>query len=123
MRKIRRRRMCGFSLWKPHSERGAKKHFKKILSDSVDEYKKIKDEEVKRRIAEGEQFYTFDIPTDEYFNENVSEKVERMPHYVMKPCYLDKDRSDPNGLPFLKPAIGISRFLHEPEKGIRSMDA
>ena len=71
------------------------KHFRKILSDSVDEYKKVKDEEVKRRLTLGEQFYEFDIPEFDYFNENISEKVERVPHYVMKPCYLDKNRSEP----------------------------
>jgi len=71
------------------------KHFKKILSDSVDEYKKIKDEEVKKRLSLGEQFYDFDIPETDYFNENISEKVERVPHYAMKPCYLDKNRSEP----------------------------
>ncbi len=70
-------------------------HFKKIISDSVDEYKKIKDIEVKKRSAEGERFYTFEIPKSEYYNENVSEKVERVPKYVMKPCYLEKDRSEP----------------------------
>lgn len=72
-----------------------KKHFEKILSDSVDEYKKVKDIEVKKRLAEGEQFYNFDVPEREYFNENISEKVERVPHYAMKPCYLDKVRSEP----------------------------
>ncbi len=71
------------------------KHFRKILSDSIDGYKNIKDEEIKKRLVEGEQFYNFDIPTDEYFNENISEKVERVPHYATRPCYLDKERSDP----------------------------
>lgn len=71
------------------------KHFAKILSDSVDEYKKIKEEEVRKRLAEGEQFYEFEVPEVEYFNENISEKVERVPHYATKPCYLDKGRSEP----------------------------
>lgn len=33
------------------------KHFRKILSDSIDGYKNIKDEEIKKRLVEGEQFY------------------------------------------------------------------
>lgn len=70
-------------------------HFKMILSASVDEYKKIKDDEVKKRLAEGEQFYDFEVPEVEYFNENISEKVERVPCYATKPCYLDKNRSEP----------------------------
>ncbi len=56
--------------------------------------KKSSDEEVKKRIVEGERFYNFDIPEIEYFNENICEKVERVPKYVMKPCYLHKDRSE-----------------------------
>ncbi len=49
------------------------------------------------------------------------EQVRR--HVVARERKKDEQSSDPQGLPFLKPTIGVSRFLHQPEKRIRSVDA
>jgi len=53
-----------------------------------------------------------------------------MPTYEQVRCDVvarerkkDEESSNPQGLSFLKPTVGVSRFLHQPEKRIRSMDA
>jgi hypothetical protein len=50
-----------------------------------------------------------------------NEEIRR--HVVAREREKNEESSDPQRLPFLKPAIRVSRFLHEPQKGIRSMNA
>jgi type III restriction enzyme len=69
-------------------------HFEKILAQSIEAYKKVKENEVKRKIKESEQFYEFELPQELFFNEHTDEQV-KLKNYAYNPCYLTVDRSIP----------------------------
>ena len=69
-------------------------HFEKILAQSIEAYKKVKENEVKRKIKESEQFYEFELPKELFFNEHTDEQV-KLKNYAYDPCYLTVDRSIP----------------------------
>lgn len=68
--------------------------FSIILTKSVSEFAVTREEEVKKRVESGEQNYIFEVPKEIYVNEYVDEIVD-YEKYVMEPCYLNIDRSNP----------------------------
>ena len=68
--------------------------FSRILSRAVEQYKSIKEKEVRKRTEEGEQWYDFELPKELYFNEHADEKVVSK-NYAYSPCYLGRSRSGP----------------------------
>lgn len=68
--------------------------FLTLITKSVSEFAISREEEVKKRVESGEQNYVFEIPKEIYINEYVDEIVDHK-KYVMSPCYLSIDRSNP----------------------------
>ena len=68
--------------------------FSILITKSMADFAISREEEVKIRVESGEQNYTFEVPNEIYINEYVDEKVEAK-RYVMEPCYLNRDRSNP----------------------------
>ena len=71
-----------------------REHFSFILTNAIDRFAVTREEEIKRRVESGEQNYLFEVPERIYINEHVEEKVEHK-KFVMNPCYLNIDRSNP----------------------------
>lgn len=69
-------------------------HFEYILSKAVDQYVSVKAQEVKQRVEESEQRYTFELPIEMFYNEHTDEIV-KIKKYAFEPCYLNTDRSNP----------------------------
>lgn len=70
-------------------------HFRNILNNAVKTYEEIKKQDQIEKEKELENYYTFEVPGIEYYNENTQERVDRVPRYIMTPCYLGKNRSNP----------------------------
>ena len=70
------------------------KIFEKILIRSIEEYRSVKDEEVKKRVEASEIFYKFNIESIEFKNPYTDEEMEYR-DYVYNPCYLNIERSNP----------------------------
>jgi type III restriction enzyme len=68
--------------------------FEHVLSKAVDRYKSVKEEEVRERIEESEQWYDFELKPEQFYNEHADEQV-RAKNYAYEPCYLNVDRSQP----------------------------
>ncbi len=68
--------------------------FEKILARSMEQYKEVKEKEVREKVEESEQWTDFDLPKEMFFNEHADEKVKAR-NYAFEPCYLNKDRSRP----------------------------
>lgn len=68
--------------------------FEHVLSKAIDRYKIVKEEEVRERIEESEQWYDFEIKPEQFYNEFADEQVNAK-NYVYEPCYLNVDRSQP----------------------------
>lgn len=69
-------------------------HFEHILAKAISAYKTVKEDEVKRRIEESEQFYPFELPAEQFYNEYTDEIVKTK-GYAYAPSYLSVDRSKP----------------------------
>jgi len=69
-------------------------HFSHIFTSAVLEFTSSREEEVKQRIESGEQRYEFEVPKEIYINE-FTEEVVTSSNYVMSPCYLSVNRSNP----------------------------
>lgn len=69
-------------------------NFEHILSKAISAYKIVKDNEVKARIKESEQFYTFELPIEQFYNEYADE-ITKTKGYAYTPCYLSVERSKP----------------------------
>ncbi len=68
--------------------------FEHILSEAIDQYKGVKEVEVRERVEESEQFYTFELRPEQFYNEHADETVKAR-NYAYEPCYLNVDRSQP----------------------------
>ncbi|MDE1941492.1 MAG: hypothetical protein KGI66_05200, partial [Patescibacteria group bacterium] len=68
--------------------------FEHILVEAMNRYKFVKEEEVRERIEESEQWYDFELSHEQFYNEHTDEIVETK-NYAYKPCYLNADRSQP----------------------------
>ncbi len=66
----------------------------KILTKAVDEYKTVKEAEVRKRVEESEKKYAFELPIELFYNEFTDEIVPTK-KYAYQPCYLNIDRSLP----------------------------
>lgn len=69
-------------------------HFVKALAEAIDAYKYVRDEEIRKRIEEGEQWYEFDLSKELFFNKHQDERVESK-LYAYRPSYLSVSRSRP----------------------------
>ncbi|HXF44044.1 MAG TPA: DEAD/DEAH box helicase family protein [Candidatus Paceibacterota bacterium] len=68
--------------------------FERILADAVERYRAVKESEVRKKIEESEQYYTFELPKELFFNEHTDELIKAK-SYAYEPSYLNVDRSDP----------------------------
>lgn len=68
--------------------------FEHILSQAIDRYKVVKDQEVRERIEQSEQWYDFELKPEQFYNEHADEQTSAK-NYVYEPCYLNIDRSQP----------------------------
>ncbi len=66
----------------------------RILSKAIEEYRSVREKEVKKRAEESEQFYDFEIARESFYNQHTDEKVKAK-KYIYEPCYLNADRSSP----------------------------
>ena len=69
-------------------------HFEKILSKAIEAYKGVKEEEVRKKIKDSEQYYEFELPKELFFNQHTDE-ITKAKNYAYNPCYLNVDRSEP----------------------------
>ncbi len=69
--------------------------FEHIVSKAIDEYKSVKDKEVREKVAASERFYDFELPVEQFFNEHTDELVPTVTKYAYDKCYLNTGRSDP----------------------------
>jgi type III restriction enzyme len=74
--------------------KGNREIFSQILTEAVGLFAIEREIEVKNRVESGEQNYIFEVPSEIYINEYVDEVVGYK-KYVMSPCYLNVDRSNP----------------------------
>lgn len=79
-------------------------HFEHVLTTAIDRYKTVKEREVRKRIEESEQLYTFELPHELFYNE-YSDELVKSKKYAYDPCYLNNDRS--------KPERAFEAFLNE----------
>jgi type III restriction enzyme len=68
--------------------------FEHILSKAISEYVIVKETEVRKRIEESEQKYSFELQNEQFYNEYTDEIVKSK-NYAYEPCYLNIDRSNP----------------------------
>lgn len=68
--------------------------FEHILAKAIGQYVFVKEQEVRERVEESEQRYTFELPIESFYNEHTDEIV-KVKNYAFEPCYLNTDRSNP----------------------------
>lgn len=73
---------------------GNRKQFEEVLAGAIGAYKTIRENEIKKRVEESEQWYDFEIAPESFFNKYADELVE-VNKYVYEPCYLTVARLDP----------------------------
>ncbi|MDO9231154.1 MAG: DEAD/DEAH box helicase family protein [bacterium] len=73
---------------------GNKAIFEKILRESIEAYREVKEDEVREKVKESEKYYDFELPKELFFNDHTDELVE-VKKYAYDKCYLGKDRSEP----------------------------
>lgn len=66
----------------------------KILTKAVDEYKTVKDAEVRKRVEESEKNYIFELPIELFYNE-FTDEIVKLKKFAYEPNYLNIDRSAP----------------------------
>jgi type III restriction enzyme len=66
--------------------------FISILSEATENYKVVKEAEVRERVIE--RIYDFEISEECFYNQNTDVRV-KVKKYVYDPCYLNADRSNP----------------------------
>jgi len=54
----------------------------------------VKEQEVRKRVEEGEQEYIFELPNEIFYNEHTDEFL-KVKKYAYTPCYLNVERSHP----------------------------
>lgn len=69
-------------------------YFEHILATAIENYKAVKEQEVRERIEESEQRYPFELQPEQFYNEYTDEIVKAK-KYAYDPCYLNVDRSKP----------------------------
>ena len=68
--------------------------FEHILSKAISEYVIVKENEVRKRVEESEQKYSFELQNEQFYNEYTDEII-KVKNYAYEPCYLNTDRSNP----------------------------
>lgn len=69
-------------------------YFEHVLATAIENYKAVKEQEVRDRIEESEQRYPFELQPEQFYNEYTDEIVKAK-KYAYDPCYLNVDRSKP----------------------------
>ncbi len=70
------------------------KIFEKMLLKAIEEYRSIKNEEVRERVKASELFYDFNLEATEFYNPYTDEEIKHK-KYSYNPCYLRLDRTKP----------------------------
>lgn len=68
--------------------------FKRVLERAIEQYRVVKEQEVREKVEESEQWTDFELPIELFFNEHADEKMKAR-NYAYEPCYLNRDRSKP----------------------------
>lgn len=68
--------------------------FKRVLERAIEQYRIVKEAEVRERVEESEQWTDFELPAEQFYNEHSDEKMKAR-NYAYEPCYLNRDRSKP----------------------------
>lgn len=68
--------------------------FERVLADAIEGYRSVKEQEVRKKIEASEQYYDFELPKEQFYNEHADEMVRARCH-AFEPCYLNRDRSEP----------------------------
>lgn len=68
--------------------------FKRVLERAIEQYRIVKEAEVRERLEESEQWTDFELPVEQFYNEHADEKMKAR-NYAYEPCYLNRDRSKP----------------------------
>jgi type III restriction enzyme len=68
--------------------------FKRVLERAIEQYRIVKEQEVRERVEESEQWTDFELPVEQFYNEHADEKMKAR-NYAYEPCYLNRDRSKP----------------------------
>lgn len=79
-------------------------HFEKILAKAIDEYKSIREAEVRKKVEASEQYYDYKLPSSLFFNEHTDEVIKSK-SYAYDPCYLSVGR--------LAPERNFEQFLND----------
>ncbi len=69
--------------------------FEHVLSKAIERYKIVKEQEVRDRIEESEQWYDFELRPELFYNQYADELVRTTKKYAYEPCYLGATRSTP----------------------------
>jgi type III restriction enzyme len=83
-----------FLIQKIFLHNGNKAIFEKILKESIEKYREVKEEEVREKVKESEKYYNFELPKELFFNDHTDELVVAK-NYAYDNCYLGKERSEP----------------------------
>ncbi len=68
--------------------------FKRVLERAMEQYRLVKEVEVREKVEESEQWTDFELPVEQFYNEHSDEKM-KVRNYAYEPCYLNRDRSKP----------------------------
>lgn len=79
---------------KVFAHNGNRKMFETILTRAIENYKAVRDQEIKKKVQESEQWYKFEINAEAFFNQHSDEKVDSE-KYIYEPCYLSLKRLTP----------------------------
>jgi type III restriction enzyme len=83
-----------FIIQKIFLHNGNRAVFEKILSQSIEAYRGVKEDEVREKVKESEKYYDFELPKELFFNDHTDE-LTKVKNYAYDNCYLGKDRSEP----------------------------
>jgi hypothetical protein len=76
-------------------QNGNRKVFEQILADAIEEYRAVREREIKKKSAESEQEYEFEIPKESFYNQHTDENMSDYDNYIYNPCYLSCARLTP----------------------------
>jgi len=75
-------------------QNGNRKIFEEILARAIQDYKDIREEEIRKKAEESEQWYEYEIAEESFYNQYSDEKMD-YENYIYKPCYLNAARLNP----------------------------
>lgn len=67
---------------------------KEVLAPAVEKYRTAREQEIRKRVEDSEQWYELEVAPESFFNSHEDVRVDAQ-KYVYIPCYLAAGRSDP----------------------------